>query len=150
MARKRARSRLARERDASEAVPVASFSDIAFLLIIFFLVTTTLVDTKGFEMEVPAGKQDPKQTDKSNTVSLLQSGMRYNNKPVTPDQLRAELAKLELDKIKDPQRQNDRMILLESHPDVSWQRYYLTMLLIQKSGGIVATMSEEEAEGGGP
>ncbi len=61
MARKRRRHR----RDhGCDDIPVASFSDIAFLLIIFFILATTLAKTRGFITELPSGEKSEKQAVK--------------------------------------------------------------------------------------
>ena len=38
-------------------IPVGSFSDIAFLLIIYFLVATSLVKLKGITADLPSGEK---------------------------------------------------------------------------------------------
>ena len=45
-----------RGKKRDDSVPVDAFSDIAFLIIIFFLVATTLSKTKGFDTEIPSSK----------------------------------------------------------------------------------------------
>ena len=49
---------------ASEEIPTCSMADIAFLLIIFFLVTTTMSMDRGLGLQLPAlgqGKKVPKK-----------------------------------------------------------------------------------------
>jgi len=49
---------------ASEEIPTCSMADIAFLLIIFFLVTTTMTMERGLGLQLPAlgqGKKVPKK-----------------------------------------------------------------------------------------
>ena len=49
---------------ASEEIPTCSMADIAFLLIIFFLVTTTMSMERGLGLQLPAlgqGKKVPKK-----------------------------------------------------------------------------------------
>jgi biopolymer transport protein ExbD len=49
---------------ASEEIPTCSMADIAFLLIIFFLVTTTMSMERGLGLQLPAlgqGKEVPKK-----------------------------------------------------------------------------------------
>jgi len=41
----------------SGEIPVGSFSDIAFLLIIYFLVATSLVKLKGITADLPSGEK---------------------------------------------------------------------------------------------
>jgi biopolymer transport protein ExbD len=53
-----------RKARASEEIPTCSMADIAFLLIIFFLVTTTMSMERGLGLQLPAlgqGKKVPKK-----------------------------------------------------------------------------------------
>lgn len=46
-----------KEKQASAEIPTASMADIAFLLIIFFMVTTVFSATKGLEFKLPKEEQ---------------------------------------------------------------------------------------------
>ncbi len=52
--------KLARKKEQPE-IPTASMADIAFLLIVFFMLTTVISATKGIEHMLP--QQDDKKTD---------------------------------------------------------------------------------------
>ena len=52
-------------------IPTGSFSDIAFLLIIFFLVATSLFKVKAITADLPSGeKAEQAQTSKTPIVNL--------------------------------------------------------------------------------
>lgn len=51
-------------------IPMCSMADIAFLLLIFFLVTTTINTDKGIEIVLPAWG-DEKNVPKKNIVNVL-------------------------------------------------------------------------------
>jgi len=56
--------KIQRRARASEEIPTCSMADIAFLLIIFFLVTTTMSMERGLGLQLPAlgqGKKVPKK-----------------------------------------------------------------------------------------
>jgi biopolymer transport protein ExbD len=56
--------KIKRRARASEEIPTCSMADIAFLLIIFFLVTTTMSMERGLGLQLPAlgqGKEVPKK-----------------------------------------------------------------------------------------
>lgn len=59
----------ARRRSAAE-IPTSSMADIAFLLLIFFLVTTTIDSDKGISLTLPAMGEGQK-VKKDNITSIL-------------------------------------------------------------------------------
>lgn len=134
MARKKAR------RDPGE-IPVSSFSDIAFLLIIFFILATSLVQYKGFTTELPAGEKSQAQSQqKSNIVNLHDGRINFNDQPVSVDQLERRLSLLQL-----PQKEGDqKVIMLEATGRVPYQMYYDVMLAITRSGGVIGIVREDE------
>jgi len=123
-------------------VPTDSVSDIAFLLIIFFILTTSIRKLTGFETDIPAAEQtqQQQQPDKTPTVKLHAEGMTFNDQPVTLEGLRAELRRLNL-----PARPEDRrVVVLEAAQGVSYQHYYQAMAAVSSSGGVVGILAEEE------
>ena len=61
-----------RRRPQPEAeIPTASMADIAFLLIVFFMVSTTLLEEKGLPLVLPESGQQKKVPSKA---WLLQDG----------------------------------------------------------------------------
>ena len=55
----------------SEEIPTSSMADIAFLLIIYFMVTTTFAATRGLDFSLPKDDQDtPPMVDKEESVLI--------------------------------------------------------------------------------
>ncbi len=48
-----------RKTDADSSIPTSSMADIAFLLIIFFMVTSVFSATKGLELALPTDDNSP-------------------------------------------------------------------------------------------
>lgn len=65
MARTSSRDRMSNEINAG------SMADIAFLLLIFFLVTTTIVEDKGILVKLPPWSEEPPETMKLNTRNVF-------------------------------------------------------------------------------
>ena len=80
----------------SGEVPTGSFSDIAFLLIIYFLVATVLVKVKTITADLPSGeKSSQSQSAKTPTVSLKDSLIMFNDRKVDLPELNDRLAALD-------------------------------------------------------
>jgi biopolymer transport protein ExbD len=54
----------------SDEIPTASMADIAFLLIIYFMVTTTFAATRGLDFSLPQEEQDTPLVDKEESVLI--------------------------------------------------------------------------------
>jgi biopolymer transport protein ExbD len=54
----------------SDEIPTASMADIAFLLIIYFMVTTTFAATRGLDFSLPKDEQDTPLVDKEESVLI--------------------------------------------------------------------------------
>jgi biopolymer transport protein ExbD len=124
-------------------IDVTSFSDIAFLLIIFFVLTTTFVKTMGLAIMIPSSTQDPakKSEDQFPTVILAAESMQFKDQDVTMDQFRERLAEMKLPEKKEA----ERFIVLESAPEVSYERYFEAVTAISKLGGYLVIQESTEA-----
>ena len=129
-----------KQRRATE-IPVSSFSDIAFLLIIFFILATTLVQITGVITEIPSGeKAEAQQKDESPNVQLQGKKIFFNEDRVDMKQFRQRLAKLNLHK----KTGDDKVILLEASGNVTYQDYFDVMASISAAGGVTAILQEED------
>jgi biopolymer transport protein ExbD len=122
-----------------EAIPTTSLADMMFLLLIFFIMTTTLSRVTGFVTDMPAGSksQEPQQ-DKTTTVCLYQDRITVNDQLVSMAGLEKHLRGLRLD-----QRTGDgKVVVVSAAGDVKYQNYYEALAAIQACGGVVAIISE--------
>ena len=122
-------------------IPTGSFSDIAFLLIIYFLVATTLVKVKSITADLPSGeKTSQTQSDKTPIINLRGDEIMFNDKKVDMASLNDRLAALEL-----AQQEGDkRVILLESAQGTPYENYFQALAAISANGGVVALVEEED------
>ncbi|HKI86320.1 MAG TPA: biopolymer transporter ExbD [Thermoanaerobaculia bacterium] len=54
----------------SDEIPTSSMADIAFLLIIYFMVTTTFAATRGLDFALPKNEQNPPVVEKEDSVLI--------------------------------------------------------------------------------
>jgi len=95
-----------REREEAE-IPMASLADIAFLLLIFFLVATTINVDTGIGMTLPPKLEDqePPPVKERNMLKVLvnaQGDVLLEEKPSSVNQIRAEVKKHVLNYGKSP------------------------------------------------
>ena len=89
---------LEKKKERTVAIPTASMADIAFLLLTFFLVTTSLDLDKGLGLTLPA-KGEAKPIPKQNIANLLINATgevlldeELTEVPMIKDRIRARLA----------------------------------------------------------
>ncbi|NDC63218.1 MAG: biopolymer transporter ExbD [Planctomycetia bacterium] len=135
---------LARRKEKRDLeIPTDSVSDIAFLLIIFFILTTTLTKLSGFTAELPstdASKQEAAKTEaKTPTVQLANGKLLFNEQEVPMAVLKDRLLDLRLGS----RQGSEKIVLLEAAGKADYQTYYEAMAAISAAGGVVAIVEEE-------
>ena len=136
------RNRYSREKKhRTGEIPTGSFSDIAFLLIIYFLVATTLVKVKTITADLPSGeKSEQSQSDKTPIVNLRGQEIFYNDRKVTIENLDDRLAALELAEKEPPKR----IIMLETANGTPYNMWFQAVATISKNNGVIAPVKDDE------
>lgn len=125
----------------SGEIPTGSFSDIAFLLIIYFLVMTTLVKVKTITADMPSGEKSSQTTsDKTPIVNLRGSEIFLNDTKVSLDGLNGRLEALELGE-KEPAK---RVVMLEAANGTPYGTYFQAMAAISRNNGVIAPVEEDK------
>ncbi|MFN4944712.1 MAG: ExbD/TolR family protein [Akkermansiaceae bacterium] len=124
----------------SSDIPVDSFSDIAFLLIIYFMVATTLVKVKSVTADLPAGEKSTQaKSEKTPIINLRGGEIFFSDKPVKMDELNERLAALDL-----PNQDGEkRVIMLEAAKGTPYENYFKVLAAISANGGVVAIVEDE-------
>jgi len=129
-------------------IEMGPLCDVAFLLIIFFIVATTLVKPEGKVIDIPSATSEKQQKESKNlTVNVLPGEIRFgedesNTQVVTYEAFRADLARRNLPTL----AQQQRMIVVNIAEGVPFDAFYKVVTAIAQAGGIV-TLVEEETEG---
>jgi biopolymer transport protein ExbD len=125
----------------SGEIPTGSFSDIAFLLIIYFLVVTTLVKVKAIAADLPSGeKASQSQPDKTPIVNLRGTDIFFNDKKVSVDLLNERLAGMKLGE----KEGSKRVIMLESTQGTPYENYFQVLAAISANQGVVAIVEDDK------
>lgn len=137
--------RIGPKRQGDVSPDLTSFSDIANLLIIFFILTTSLVRPFGRMMDMPSSAKPPEQQKQSDTPTvrlttdrIIFSTGEKNERELTMNELRAELWRRNFP----AQKPDKRAVVVETSPEVKYERYYQVATAIAAAGGVVAIMEE--------
>jgi biopolymer transport protein ExbD len=79
-----------RKTKVSEEIPTASMADVAFLLIIYFMVTSTFAATRGLDFALPEQEDNPPMIEKEESVLIeIQAAGNYvvDQKPMELDEI---------------------------------------------------------------
>ena len=116
-------------RTVMQEVNSSSMSDIAFLLLVFFLVTTTISLDKGISLILPA-EGNEMEVNKNNIVNVLindQGGVMFDDKP-TPIK---DIKRKSIDRI----NKNEKIIFSVLTTKRTKYKYYIEVLDQLKQAG---------------
>jgi len=136
----RANRKKTRRKKGMPEIPVNSFADIAFLLIVFFFVAATLIKTKGVITDIPSGETSEAKEEKTAVVQLTEDRMTLNDTDIDLATLRKRLAEMKLNE----KTGDDRVVILETAGVIEYQAYYGVMTAISGAGGVVALVKESD------
>ena len=139
--------RIGKKRQGDIEPDLTSFSDIANLLIIFFILTTTLARPWGRQVDMPSAATPPqqqKQQSDTPTVNLtkdritISDGGDESGKEVTMNEFRQFLWKKNFPKMDE----KHKSVSVETSDDVPYERYYQVVTAIAAAGGVVAILTD--------
>jgi len=129
-----------RRKKGTPEIPVNSFADIAFLLIVFFMVATTLIKTRGVITDIPSGEASDTKEQKNAVIHLHEGRIALNDTDVDITTLRQRLREMKLNE----KTGEDRIVMLETGGGFDYQSYYGVMTAISGAGGVVALVKEAD------
>ena len=118
--------------------------DIAFNLIVFFLVCASTQPDAGRKQTIPKAdqKQEAKEKKEDLVVDIKRQIVMINGDVVRakdfPERIRTRLA--------DKRRDEDRIVVVKSSDDTSYEQWIAVTTVIEDNGGIVTLQIEEERE----
>ena len=121
--------------------PSSSMNDIAFILIIFFLVCASVEPEDGRPQIIPSSEKSEEQSNaQSIEVGLTPSTVTIDGIPYQQEQFKEKIAQLLIQKDTD----SERIVVVKSQADVHYKHWIAMTEIVQKSGGIVTLLLEEE------
>ncbi|UCH09939.1 MAG: biopolymer transporter ExbD [Fidelibacterota bacterium] len=128
-----------RRRSKLKEIPSASMADIAFLLLVFFLVTTTISMDKGIGQLLPAIGEELEVNPKNITKVLVNAtGQVLLDEELIPlNQLRG--------RIRTMLAQNDKLIVsVKTHPQTKHQIYIDVLDQLKQAGAPRISIAEPD------
>ena len=127
-----------RERKARVgAIPEGGMADIAFLLLVFFLVTTTIDMDKGIGIILPAEGQEI-EINKKNILNLLISSsgnVLLGGEPIAINQID--------DRVKEEIKKNDKLIIsVKAHEKAQYDVYIEVLDQLKKAKATRISIAE--------
>lgn len=125
--------------------PAVLMVDIAFNLLIFFVVCASNEPQDGRKQDIPGSEsrtaQKAQQTENVD-VSLTRTTASINGAPVRPREFTAKLKDL----LKDRTRPEERIVVVKSTPDTPYDHWIQYTGLIEAAGGVITLQMEESRE----
>ena len=138
--------RIGKKKQGDIEPDLTSFSDIANLLIIFFILTTTLSRPWGRRVDMPGASTPPQTSSQQSdtpTINLMRDRVTFSDggskeREVTMSELRKLLWQKNFPSLDEKKRS----VSVETANDVPYERYYQVVTAIAAAGGVVAILSD--------
>ena len=123
-------------------VPAVASGDIAFNLIVFFLVCASTQPDTGRPQMLPKSEQQQQQQqqDEHLIVELKRNAVLVNGDPVKTIEVKARV----IAKLTGKTRMEDRVVIVKSAKDVPYHNWIEVTSQIEDAGGIITLQLEEE------
>ena len=118
--------------------------DIAFNLIVFFLVCASVQPDSGKRQDLPRSEQTKQQEQKNQNIELALTRTRtvvtLNGDPVKTEELPGRLRRL----LEGKRRPEDRVVVVKSKSDTPYDHWISTTAIVQDLGANITIQREEE------
>jgi biopolymer transport protein ExbD len=124
--------------------PAVATGDIAFNLIVFFLVCASVQPDSGRKQQIPKSESKQEKAEQSENIEVILSRnynvVQVNGSPVGTNEFPSRLAGL----LSGKTRQEDKIVIVKSSQDTPYDHWIQMTGLIEQAGGIVTLQVEEE------
>jgi biopolymer transport protein ExbD len=121
--------------------PSSAMNDIAFILIVFFLVCASVVPEDGRSQVIPRSeKNEDQQTSQSTEVGLTTASVTIDGTPYQLGEFQPRIRQI----LSQKKTEAERVVVLKSQADVPYQHWIAMTEIIELAGGIVTLLIEEE------
>lgn len=135
-----------KKKERSFEIPTSSMADIAFLLLIFFLLTTTMDIDKGIPMVLPERGGEVKINPKNIAKILLNEAgqVLFDNKVVDDSELKELLDTRIKERGVDLDEKPKLIISIKTDRQTDYDRYITVLDIVKGSGATKISIAEPE------
>ena len=122
--------------------PAVATGDIAFNLIVFFLVCASVAPDSGRKQSIPKSESKQEKTEQSENieVALTRTTAAINGNPVPARDFLPRLQSA----LRNKTRPEDRIVIVKSSKDTPYHHWIRVTGQIEQAGGIITLQMEEE------
>ncbi|MBM80673.1 MAG: biopolymer transporter ExbD [Planctomycetaceae bacterium] len=123
--------------------PSSATGDIAFNLIVFFLVCASIQPDAGRKQTIPKSETVEKQEENENIkVEVRRTSVLVNGEVTAYNQFQDAIAR----KLAGKTNQTEKIVVVTSQKDAPYKQWILVTSQIEDAGGVVTVQMEEERE----
>jgi len=128
--------------------PASATGDIAFNLIVFFLVCASVQPDSGREQTLPRSEEEENQQQPAENikVQLTRDTVYLNGSVMSPADFPGNFRQGLNEALAKATRQSDRVVVVKSQPETPYSYWITITELIEQAGGVVTIQREEEEE----
>jgi len=128
--------------------PASATGDIAFNLIVFFLVCASVQPDSGREQTLPRSEEEENQQQPAENikVQLTRDTVYLNGSVMSPADFPGNFRQGLNEALAKATRQSDRVVVVKSKPETPYSYWITITELIEQAGGVVTIQREEEEE----
>jgi biopolymer transport protein ExbD len=122
--------------------PSVATGDIAFNLIVFFLVCASVQPDSGRKQSIPKSETKEEKTQQSENieVSLTRDAVQINGSPVRMNDFLPSLSRM----LRNKPQPEDKVVVVKSRKDTPYRHWITVTGWIEEAGGIITLQLEEE------
>ena len=139
---------LEKKKKRSHEIPTSSMADIAFLLLIFFLVTTTMDMDKGIPMILPERGGEVKINPKNIAKVLINASgdVLFDGEVVREDQVLKELLRTRIKERGDADGKPKLIVSIKTDRETEYDRYITILDIVKDAGATKISIAEPDKD----
>ena len=122
--------------------PSSATGDIAFNLIVFFLVCASVQPDSGRQQTLPRSEQESEEQSENIEVQLGRNTVMLNGNVLRQEDFDAALKRALTGKTRD----EDRVVVVKSKADTPYYHWVTVTEMVESAGGIITIQTEEEQQ----